>query len=168
MDVQTVLICAIATQYVFIYCQPIYMSVTSGRGLLNLTNHSDGADGLSAYFDDLKEGITYLRGTFVVPMLVGGVIINFTLGATIAVLPSYGARIGGEQECGFLMAAFATGILLGAQAASALDGFALVDCRLGHVWCPVSPDWPLLQSAGCPRLSPCLYLRSSPSVSRAS
>lgn len=95
------------------------------------TDRSDGAGGLSAYVDDLKEGIMYLRGTFVVPMLVGSVVINFTLGATIAVLPSYGARIGGAQGYGFLMAAFATGILLGALAASALDGLAFGRLSIG-------------------------------------
>lgn len=55
----------------------------------------DGAGALSSYLADLREGIAYLRGTFVVPMLVGSVVINFALGATIAVLPSYGALIGG-------------------------------------------------------------------------
>jgi MFS family permease len=84
----------------------------------------DGQNGLSAYLTDLREGIAYLRGTFVVPMLVGSVVINFALGATIAVLPSYGAHVGGAEGYGFLMAAFAIGILLGALAASGLAGLA--------------------------------------------
>jgi MFS family permease len=46
--------------------------------------------------------------------------INFALGATIALLPSYGAHIGGAEGYGFLMAAFAIGILLGSLIASAL------------------------------------------------
>jgi MFS family permease len=80
--------------------------------------------GSSAYLTDLKEGISYLKGTFVVPMLVGSVVINFALGATIAVLPSYGAHVGGAQGYGFLMAAFAIGILLGSLVASELATFA--------------------------------------------
>lgn len=79
---------------------------------------------LSTYLTELREGIGYLRGTFVVPMVVGSVVINFALGATIAVLPSYGARVGGAEGYGLLMAAFAIGILLGSLAASALDSLA--------------------------------------------
>ncbi|EMA69987.1 MFS transporter [Halorubrum kocurii] len=85
---------------------------------------SDGDDSQSAYFADLREGIMYLRGTFLISMLFGSMVINFALGATIAVLPSYGALVGGVEGYGFLMAALAVGILFGSLAASLLAGFA--------------------------------------------
>jgi MFS family permease len=85
---------------------------------------SDGDDSQSAYLADLREGIMYLRGTFLISMLFGSVVINFALGATIAVLPSYGAHVGGVEGYGFLMAALAVGILFGSLAASPLAGLA--------------------------------------------
>ena len=85
---------------------------------------SDGDDSQSAYLADLREGIMYLRGTFLISMLFGSAVINFALGATIAVLPSYGAHVGGVEGYGFLMAALAVGILFGSLAASPLAGFA--------------------------------------------
>jgi hypothetical protein len=79
------------------------------------------AGGLDAYLAELREGFAYLRGTFLVLLVGGSVVVNFALGATIAVLPSYGARVGGAEGYGFLMAALGAGVLVGALGASALD-----------------------------------------------
>jgi hypothetical protein len=84
----------------------------------------DGNSGVSGYFAALREGIVYLRGTFLIPMLLGTVGINFALGGTIAVLPSYAAQIEGVNGYGYLMAALAVGILLGSLAASSLASLA--------------------------------------------
>lgn len=83
----------------------------------------DGAPvgALRAYGADLREGFAFLRGTFLVLLVGGSVVVNFALGATIAVLPSYGALVGGAQGYGFLMAALGAGVLVGAVGASALS-----------------------------------------------
>ncbi len=129
---------------------------------------SNRPSGLSEYLTDLREGISSLRGTFVVPMLVGSVVINFALGATIAVLPSYGAHVGGAEGYGFLMAAFAIGLLLGALAASGPPSLVFSRLSVAAYLLPVSPGLPRFRLAGCPRLSPCSPSRSPRSESQTS
>lgn len=85
---------------------------------------ADGDGGVSGYLADLRGGIAYLQGTFLVPMLLGSVVINFALGGTIAILPSYAAHVGGVDGYGYLMAALAVGILVGSLVASSLAGVA--------------------------------------------
>jgi MFS family permease len=96
---------------------------TAARGSADAAA-ADGNSGVSGYLADLKEGIAYLRGTFIVPMLVGSVVINFALGGTVAILPSYAAHVGGVDGYGYLMAALAVGVLVGSLAASSLAGVA--------------------------------------------
>jgi MFS family permease len=108
----------------------------------------DQNGGVSGYLADLREGIMYLRGTFLIPMLLGSVVINFALGGTIAVLPSYGAHVGGVEGYGYLMAALAVGILLGSLAASSLAGLAFGRLSIvafllsGVAWlCAIAVGW---------------------------
>ncbi len=82
---------------------------------------ADGDGGDSSYRTDLREGVDYLRGTVVARMLGGSVVVNFTFGMTIAVLPSYGDKLGGAGVYGFLMAAVAGGLFVGAILANAVE-----------------------------------------------
>jgi MFS family permease len=96
---------------------------------------TDDADG--PYLADLREGVGYVRGTIVLPLLFGGVVANFALAATFPVLPAFSAAVTGS-EMGFvtslvgtlpsatiygaLLGAFAAGSLLGSLLASGLSG----------------------------------------------
>lgn len=72
------------------------------------------------YADDLRSGAQYLRGSVLVPVVVGALVVNFTSAATMAVLPAFAAEFSGAQSYGFLMAAFAVGNLAGTAAAGVL------------------------------------------------
>lgn len=79
----------------------------------------------TSYLDNLGEGIGFLRGTFLVLLLVGSALINFSIGVTIAVLPSYGEVLGGPEGYGFLMASLGAGLLVGSLSASLVSDVAL-------------------------------------------
>jgi MFS family permease len=84
-------------------------------------------DGLSAYLADLREGVAYVRGTLLLPLLLGGVVANFAIAATMPVLPAFGdalstTRFDGATVYGALLAAVAGGSLLGSAVASAFRG----------------------------------------------
>jgi MFS family permease len=84
-----------------------------------------GAAGAPAgYLAELREGIDYLRGTFLVAMVGGSLVINFALGATLAVLPSYAASVAGPAGYGLLMTALGAGVLVGALSAATVAGVA--------------------------------------------
>jgi MFS family permease len=85
----------------------------------------DGA--LAAYLTDLREGVSYVRGTLLLPLLLGGVVANFSIAATMPVLPAFGdalstTRFDGATVYGALLAAVAAGSLLGSALASAFRG----------------------------------------------
>ncbi|WP_158058360.1 MFS transporter [Halorussus halophilus] len=75
---------------------------------------------LTEYFDKLQEGIDHVRGTVLVPVIAGSVVVNFTIGATMAVLPAFAAERGGPETYGLLLAAITGGMLVGALVASPL------------------------------------------------
>ena len=101
-------------------------------GVETRTDGGEGSDSRAdpvteptSYVDDLREGIGFLRGTFLVLLLAGSAVLNFSLGVTIAVLPSYGETMGGPEGYGFLMAALGAGMLLGSLSASLVSDVAL-------------------------------------------
>lgn len=82
------------------------------------------------YLARLLVGVRFLRGTFLVPLIAGAAIVNFTGGMVLAALPAYAgalavpsalAAIGDAGAYGILMAAFAAGNFLGAVGANAID-----------------------------------------------
>lgn len=94
-----------------------------------LTDGGDAgdADGRSSYLVDLREGMSYVRGTLLLPMLLGGVVANFAIAATMPVLPAFGdalssTQFDGATVYGALMAAVAAGSLLGSAMASVFRG----------------------------------------------
>ncbi|WP_232703475.1 MFS transporter [Halobacterium wangiae] len=90
---------------------------------------TEGAAG--GYVAELREGFTFLRGTFLVLVLVGSAFVNFGAGAAMAVLPPFAASIGGASAYGALMAAFAAGNLTGALVAGRLDHLPLGRLTIG-------------------------------------
>jgi MFS family permease len=89
----------------------------------------DSPDDASAddrgYLDELREGFAYLRGSLIVLLLMGVVVVNFTAGAMLGVLPAFAATVGGADSYGLLMAAYAGGTLAGTLLASRIDGWPL-------------------------------------------
>ncbi|MCH7660075.1 MAG: MFS transporter [Euryarchaeota archaeon] len=77
------------------------------------------------YFRKLSEGVSYLRGSVIVPILGASVVVNFTIGIAMAVLPAFADQRGGPETYGTLLAAVLGGLLLGALVASPLKKFGI-------------------------------------------
>lgn len=94
----------------------------------------------SNYTEKLREGIDYIRGTVLVLMLGASVVVNFILGAMMAVLPVFAASRGGSETYGILLAAMTAGLLIGALGASPLKRVSLSRLMIigfglgGFVW----------------------------------
>jgi MFS family permease len=92
-------------------------------------------DGLSAtigeYRTQLRDGIEYVRGSVLVWVLVGSLVVNATIGSTLAVLPAYAQANGGSDAYGFLLATVVGGMLVGSLAATPLKRFSLAKLSIG-------------------------------------
>lgn len=103
-------------------------------------DHTEDASEES-YRHGLAMGMRYVRGSILVPILVGTLAVNFTIGVTIAALPPFADIHGGSDVYGFLLAATAAGMLAGAFVASWLDRYALSHISIasyvmtGVFWC---------------------------------
>ncbi len=111
-----------------------------------------GQSFLTGYTADLREGLGFVRGTVLFPLLLGGVVANFAIAAAMPVLPAFGDALSsggfdGATVYGALLAAVAGGSLLGSLLAStvrgqpygrlAVVGFTLSGaCWLGAVLAP--------------------------------
>ncbi|WP_440990500.1 MFS transporter [Haloarchaeobius baliensis] len=74
------------------------------------------------YLADLREGIGYVRGTVLVPIIAGATVVNFAAGGSVmAAMPAFADTMGGSGAYGALMAAISVGALVGALAASRLE-----------------------------------------------
>ena len=73
------------------------------------------------YLESLREGVGFVRGTILAPILLGATLVNFVAsGATMGVLPAYADGLGGAGAYGLLLAAMAGGLFVGAMVASRL------------------------------------------------
>lgn len=91
----------------------------------NQTEDDHATPTRSDYVEKLREGIRYLRGTILILTLSASVVINFIVGAMMAVLPAFAASRGGSEAYGILLAAMTAGMLIGALGASQLKQFSL-------------------------------------------
>lgn len=82
-------------------------------------------DAFDGYFDELRTGADYLRGTVLLDIIFGGMVLNFGFGMMMAVLPPFAETLGGSEFYGFLMASLAAGMLLGAVAAGQFESVPL-------------------------------------------
>lgn len=80
-------------------------------------------DPVADYFDRLREGMDYLRGSAVSSIILGAVVVNFTFGVMMAVLPAFAESLGGPETYGLLMAAVAGGNLVGSATSSLVDDY---------------------------------------------
>lgn len=94
---------------------------------------------MESYVSRLRAGWRVVRGTFLMWLVIGAAVVNFTLGMVLAALPAYAdtmhitgmlAAIGAAGVYGILMASFAGGNLLGAIFANVVGtrpvGFTLI------------------------------------------
>ncbi|BAR83537.1 transporter, MFS 1 family [Bacillus thuringiensis serovar tolworthi] len=66
------------------------------------------------YFSDLKEGFSIVFRSLMGGFLIGSVVANFSIGMTMAILPSFADSLGGVKSYGFFLAAISAGSLIGA------------------------------------------------------
>ncbi|PGD91847.1 MFS transporter [Bacillus wiedmannii] len=66
------------------------------------------------YFTDLKEGFSIVFRSLMGVFLIGSVVANFSIGMTMAILPSFADSLGGVKSYGFFLAAISAGSLIGA------------------------------------------------------
>ncbi|WP_439027880.1 MFS transporter [Haloarchaeobius sp. DT45] len=77
---------------------------------------------LEAYVDDLRDGIDVLRGTVFVELVLTTAVANLAVGVTLAILPAFGAALGGPALYGLLLGALGIGRLVGSLVAPRLEG----------------------------------------------
>jgi MFS family permease len=75
-----------------------------------------------SYGGEFRDGISYLRGTAFLSVVVPQVVVSAAMGMLLAVLPAYAALQGGSGLYGVLLSAEAAGALVGAVLASRLGG----------------------------------------------
>ncbi|EEL70102.1 MFS transporter [Bacillus mycoides] len=66
------------------------------------------------YFSELKEGFSIVFRSLMGVFLIGSVVANFSIGMTMAILPSFTDSLGGVKLYGFFLAAISAGSLIGA------------------------------------------------------
>ena len=86
---------------------------TSLRGQLRAETRS--------YVAEFRDGLSYLRGTAFLAVVLPQIVISFAMGMLLAVLPAYAALRGGSGLYGVLLSGLAAGALVGSVAAARLD-----------------------------------------------
>lgn len=92
-----------------------------GLSVPNANGNDDESD--EAYFDKLREGFSYIKGSLLVPLMFIDMSVNFTYGVMMAVLPAFADAISGPATYGLLLSAEAAGGLLGAAGVSFIDDY---------------------------------------------
>lgn len=94
------------------------------------TAEGDATSQHDSYLARLREGAALLRGTVLLWLVLGALVVNFTSGMVLAVIPVYAdslvvpaavSAVGAAGAYGLLMAAFAAGNFLGAITANAVS-----------------------------------------------
>ncbi|HHT7191042.1 TPA: MFS transporter [Bacillus cereus] len=83
---------------------------------LKMPKQTEAGTSLSTkqYFSDLKEGFSIVFRSLMGVFLIGSVVANFSIGMTMAILPSFADSLGGVKSYGFFLAAISAGSLIGA------------------------------------------------------
>lgn len=96
----------------FVFAALIFMTISySIRG----GDSGEGKD--QRYVKRLSDGISYVRGTFLVWIMIGLALVNTTVGVSQAVLPAFADIQGGAGFYGLLLGSLAAGTLIGALVA---------------------------------------------------
>ncbi|ADJ16458.1 hypothetical protein C497_01765 [Halalkalicoccus jeotgali B3] len=112
----------------------------AARGSNPLVMDSGGShiesENTNSYVARMREGMAVIRGTFLVPLLAGAVIANFSVGMILAATPPYADALAVPGALNLIGAAGAYGILMASIAAGGFVGAIatnlVADCRLGR------------------------------------
>ncbi|MBP1987374.1 MFS transporter [Halolamina salifodinae] len=77
---------------------------------------------LRSYASDLRAGVDALRGTVFVELVLTTAVANFATGVTLAILPAFGADLGGPALYGLMLGALGVGRLVGSVVGPYLEG----------------------------------------------
>jgi hypothetical protein len=95
----------------------------------NNTDDETEANGKDAndegYVTEFCEGISYVRGSALLPMLFGIMMYNFAATATTAILPGFADSLAGPAAYGLLMAAMGAGSLVGTGGAFLVEDYSI-------------------------------------------
>lgn len=69
---------------------------------------------ITSYYEELKIGISTVINSLLWVFLLGSAIVNFSIGITMAILPSLADAVGGVGLYGLLLASLSSGLLIGA------------------------------------------------------
>lgn len=93
----------------------------SGKESDSDESHDETSRRVDEYWSKLVEGYSYIRGSAVLALALGGIVANFAYGVIIATLPAFADLRGGPEVYGLLTAAMATGSLIGAAVATRIE-----------------------------------------------
>jgi len=103
--------------------------------LLKIPNNNENISKkleVKSYFIELKEGILIVVNSLLWVFLFGSAIVNFSIGITMAILPSFADSVGGVSLYGALLASLSSGLLIGALIGPLLEryrvGFLTIIC----------------------------------------
>ena len=68
---------------------------------------------MKEYRKEMLEGFQIVFHSLLAFLLLGSILANFAIGATMAVLPAYADELGGVHMYGYMLAALSTGSLTG-------------------------------------------------------
>lgn len=92
----------------------------------SLVTDGDGAhretEDVDSYLIRMREGVAVIRGTFLVPLLAGAVVANFSVGMMLAATPAYADSFAIPEALSQIGAPGAYGILMGSIAAGGFVG----------------------------------------------
>ncbi|MED0961060.1 MFS transporter [Bacillus paramycoides] len=84
----------------------------------DLSSEDNTSFSVKQYFSELKEGFSIVFRSLMRVFLIGSVVANFSIGMTMAILPSFADSLGGVKSYGFFLAAISAGSLIGALLSS--------------------------------------------------
>ncbi|MEY8351206.1 MFS transporter [Bacillus cereus] len=106
--------------------------------LLKIPSHKENTDestfehgnklSIKQYISDLTEGFSIVFRSLMSTFLIGSIVANFSIGMTMAILPSLSDTLGGVKLYGFFLAAMSAGSLIGVLLGSWFGKF-----KIGYV-----------------------------------
>ncbi|MUV89011.1 MFS transporter [Halapricum sp. CBA1109] len=97
----------------------------SGQSATEEKNTASRKKKIKQYGTDLREGISYIRGTVLLPMMAGLMISNIGIMAGTTIMPTFADSLSGPTAYGVLMGALGAGTLLGTAVSFLVEDYSL-------------------------------------------